>query len=148
MATALTALIPMATAHLEARRKAAREAFGEPLPTVALNELADLEQRLQAAADALEAAPPSGGRPVPKPLRRPYRPSNASEFDAFYSSHCKHCSMDRPDEEVHCNIIVHAMAGKDGPPQWIVDPERGVMCTSYTEDQADPAPCLETKDLF
>lgn len=56
LAAAMTALIPMATAHLETRRKAEQAIYGEPLPPQVLTELADLEQRLVKARDALEAA--------------------------------------------------------------------------------------------
>jgi hypothetical protein len=80
--------------------------------------------------------------------RKPYRPSNATEFDGFYARNCEHCVHDDPENEVGCNIIVQAMVGKDAPQQWVRDPKRGPICTAYTEDQADPSPCPDTRDMF
>ena len=80
--------------------------------------------------------------------RAPYRPSNGTEFEWFYARNCRHCTKDDPENEIGCPLIVQAMAGKEGPAEWIVDPKCGPLCTAYTEGDADPAPCPDTLEMF
>ncbi|MEM1284928.1 MAG: hypothetical protein AAGH43_06040 [Pseudomonadota bacterium] len=80
--------------------------------------------------------------------RRPYRPSNHSEFEGFYADHCRHCAEDDAASDLQCPIILEAMSTNAPPHEWVVDPVRGPLCTAYTEDGADPAPCPDTLELF
>lgn len=88
-----------------------------------------------------------------------YQPSNATEFDAFYSQVCASCRHDDKDD---CEIIGYAMAFRPEddlyPKEWIYNKDGRATCTAYEfnnggEDDAKEASvpgyrCDETLNLF
>lgn len=82
---------------------------------------------------------------------KPYRPSNATEGDAFERRWCAHCThtdsqfSELGDVDDFCGIL--ASAAYMQPAEWTY--RDGVpWCSAFAEDKANPAPCLFTKEMF
>lgn len=76
----------------------------------------------------------------------PYRPSNGTEFDCFYSKWCEHCTRDDYDSEVFCKIIGDAMIDEPTP-EWVY--RNGVpTCTAFTDKPLPEPRCEFTKEMF
>ena len=80
-----------------------------------------------------------------------YEPSNATEFDAFYTAICASC---RKDDNEDCQIIMYAMGTSIGdenyPSEWIINKNGNPTCSAFEGlDSALPGyRCDKTEDLF
>lgn len=85
-----------------------------------------------------------------------YAPSNATEFDLFYSQVCETCTK---DDDGHCPIIMHSMVfeitDEQYPKEWVINNNGNPTCTGYLDkDDVDASKslasyrCKETTDLF
>jgi hypothetical protein len=82
------------------------------------------------------------------PERRPYRPSNGTEGEAFMSVWCARCERDRAHREDFsvdgCPIIVATMAlpitDPAYPKEWVYGREGVAICTAFTSSPDLPEP--------
>jgi hypothetical protein len=73
---------------------------------------------------------------------RRYIPANGTEGDAFEEKWCRRCACDDEaavldGESDGCPILATALAGPQGPSQWIQDVEGGPKCTAFIQRRAD-----------
>ncbi|OGT55461.1 MAG: hypothetical protein A3E01_09120 [Gammaproteobacteria bacterium RIFCSPHIGHO2_12_FULL_63_22] len=80
--------------------------------------------------------------------RKPYRPSNGSEGEAFMCTWCAKCERDRAHREDWsvdgCPIIVATMAlvidDPDYPKEWVYGATGYPICTAFTVSPDHPEP--------
>jgi hypothetical protein len=82
---------------------------------------------------------------------RHYYPANGTEGRAFKARWCDHCALDTGITATEFGefegCLVRAGAAFDQPPEWVY--RHGVpWCLAYTEDKANPARCLFTREMF
>jgi hypothetical protein len=100
---------------------------------------------------------------VSSPIRK-FRPSNATQGDAFFSNWCRHCQCDKAmregvaiddcDDNERCDIIpltlwYHA-DDPEYPGEWRYDANGNPICSAFVE-AGDPIPrprCTATMELF
>lgn len=81
----------------------------------------------------------------------PYMPSNATEFDCFYSRWCHKCANDDPDVGDNCEIIGNAMFCEQ-PTEWTYR-QGQAHCSAFVPFEAGSHPkpeprCPHTLELF
>ena len=72
--------------------------------------------------------------------REPYRPSNGTEGDIFYSAWCAKCTRDSgPDDACDILVNIYALPIDDPayPVEWREDGPSGPRCTAF--EPIDPA---------
>lgn len=89
------------------------------------------------------------------PDTKPYSPANGTEGRAFEARWCAHCVHDKAYRETFdadcgpedgCPILASGVFGAQAP-EWTY--RDGVpWCSAFTEDKANPARCLFTKEMF
>ena len=80
---------------------------------------------------------------------KPYRPSNGTEFDCFYSHWCAHCVHDeeyREHETGGCKILAASMANEQ-PDEWIYENDTPT-CTAFRGEPLPEPRCPLTMEMF
>ena len=88
--------------------------------------------------------------------KQKYRPSNASEFDGFFTSWCEHCEYERAHQEEDgepCPTLggsfVYNLDDPEYPKEWTYDEYNKPCCTAFVQS-GDRPPIKDdrTLDMF